>query len=547
MLWLFLLTVLLPWVCPAATQFGQSSSRQSSLVYPGRDGRLVYKPYTKEGDTIIDFSYCGYKRSEEPIPDVPVAVTLSPLPGKAEPDGAMAYPKGPDSYPQIQKALDQVAAKEPDATGFRGAVLLKKGTYYVNGGLVLDSGVVLRGEGDGEDGTVLIFRNPQGTGISAGKEVIINPTGDASRIKDKYVPAGSMSFQVDSAREVNPGDLIVITKTVNDDWIKVLGMDDIGQRTDGRKVKPWTVKSYQLKHVRQVTEVKGNKITLDVPLPQSFDEKFGGGSVQEVDLGGSSVLCGVENLRVVSNYDLSIKSMIRAKRGEYEADEENNLNTGISLKCINGWVRNCTIMHTSRQSVQMKSSRFTTVRDCKSMHPVSVISGARRYSFSNNDGAMSLVYNCYAEDGRHDYVTGSRESGPIAFVKSSALRANAPSETHHRWAAGVLFDNIEIKEGGGIAAANRGTAGSGQGWAGANVVIWNCKAPFIKVEDPPTPEQNFAIGCTATEKKGRYAGMQGDGFMESTDRAVKPDSLFVQQLIDRIGEEKAMQVLKAAN
>lgn len=351
-----------------------------------------------------------------------------------------------------------------------------------------------------------------------------------------------MSFKVDSARDFKPGDLIEITKTVNDDWIKELGMDRMTPKP-GRKIRQWKAAAYQLKHVRQVTEVSGNTITVDVPLPQSFDADFGGGSVQKVDLGGSSVLCGVENLRVVSNYDPTIKSMVRAPRGEYEADQDNNLETGVMLSCVDGWVRNCTVMHAAGSSFLMKSSRYVTVRDCKSLNPISVIRGGKRYSFSNSDGSLSLVYNCYAEDGRHDYVTGSRESGPIAFVKSSALRANATSETHHRWAAGVLFDRIELRDGGGIAAANRGAAGSGQGWAGANVVIWNCTALLIKVDDPPTSEQNFAIGCTATEKKGRYAGMQGDGFMESTDRPVKPDSLFEQQLIDRIGKEKAMQVL----
>src|SRR6056297_4328206 len=50
----------------------------SSLVYPVADGRLVYQPFTSKGDQIPDFSFCGYKRSEEPIPNVHVAVTVSP-------------------------------------------------------------------------------------------------------------------------------------------------------------------------------------------------------------------------------------------------------------------------------------------------------------------------------------------------------------------------------------------------------------------------------------------------------------------------------------
>ncbi len=56
----------------------------------------------------------------------------------------------------IQAAIDRVSALTPDANGFRGAVLLKKGVYLVEGSLYIRaSGVVLRGEGNGVDGTVL--------------------------------------------------------------------------------------------------------------------------------------------------------------------------------------------------------------------------------------------------------------------------------------------------------------------------------------------------------------------------------------------------------
>jgi hypothetical protein len=111
------------------TDLSSDQPASSSLVYFGNDGRLVYKPYTDKGDQILDFSICGYKRSEEPIPNVAVVATVNPLQGEAIPDGTMAYPKGPDSREHIQSALDKVASRQPDEDGFRGAVLLKKGTY----------------------------------------------------------------------------------------------------------------------------------------------------------------------------------------------------------------------------------------------------------------------------------------------------------------------------------------------------------------------------------------------------------------------------------
>jgi hypothetical protein len=89
------------------------------------------------------------------------------------------------------------------------------------------------------------------------------------------------------------------------------------------------------------------------------------------------------------------------------------------------------------------------------------------------------------------------------------------------------------------------------------------------VGDPQTPgENNFAIGYTGeileeynirrlyeantwagswgTAQEGAYYGFahMGTGYIESPDTPVKPDSLFVQQLIDRIGRAKATAVLK---
>jgi hypothetical protein len=132
------------------------------------DGTLSDQSHTNRGDRIIDFSYAGYQASEKPIPFVKAVVTLDSLPVKELQEGTLAYPQGPDSHARIQAALDQVAAMEPDENGFRGAVFLSKGTFYVNGGLTVGPGVVLRGEGQRGFGTQLIFNNPMQAGILMG-------------------------------------------------------------------------------------------------------------------------------------------------------------------------------------------------------------------------------------------------------------------------------------------------------------------------------------------------------------------------------------------
>jgi hypothetical protein len=104
--------------------------------------KLVYTP-DSSGNRIPDFSYCGYKASEDPIPEVPVKVVV---PFKA------GY-----STSRIQAAIDYKSKLPLDANGFRGAVLLLPGKHEVYRQLLIaDSGVVLRGNGIGEKGAYRI-------------------------------------------------------------------------------------------------------------------------------------------------------------------------------------------------------------------------------------------------------------------------------------------------------------------------------------------------------------------------------------------------------
>ena len=63
-------------------------------VHVTEDGKLVIYPYPN-GDRIPDFSFCGYKRSESPIPYVPAKVYVRPTEG--------------DATSLIQRAIDYVS------------------------------------------------------------------------------------------------------------------------------------------------------------------------------------------------------------------------------------------------------------------------------------------------------------------------------------------------------------------------------------------------------------------------------------------------------
>jgi hypothetical protein len=543
-------------------------SPYAPLVSVGEDGSLQYNPFSERGDHLLDWSYCGYMRSEQPIPDVPVVETLEPRDGEISQGGGMAYPKGPTSHTQIQAALDRVGALEPDANGLRGAVLLKRGIYFISEGLSIPSGVVLRGEGDGLNGSIIVANTSEAggdmvkLGTPGGK---ISSEGGAVRVLDDYVPTGSNQMTLEDVTPFAVGDYVGIRKTVNQQWIDDLGM---GQRLqhirggeEGLKKRPWKPESYRTEHIRQITAIIEKKIILDASLPESLAAEHGGGEVFKVSLDSLARQSGIEHLGLVSNYNTRVEDT--GKDADFQ-----NFKNGISVAgARDSWVRNCTVLHVIFAAVVTGDhSRHITVRDTKNLAPVGPKRGGRRYAFTVGGGSFHLFYNCFSEEGRHDFAGGSRTTGPFAFVKCTAIRGGQ-SEPHHRWGTGYLYDSVTTEDG-SLAAINRGDSGSGHGWAAANTLFWNCNAPNIVVFDPETDgENNFAIGYTGPDKgdyetggvwyantrsgywgtpqEGKYYGyaLMGSGYIESPDAPVEPASLFEQQLIDRIGREQAMAVL----
>ncbi len=174
-------------------------------------------------------------------------------------------------------------------------------------------------------------------------------------------------------------------------------------------------------------------------------------------------------------------------------------------------------------------AKFMTVQDCACIKPVSLITGGRRYPYSIN-GQYCLVQRCYSDHARHAQATGAKVCGPNVFLDCYAENTHSDTGPHHRWAVGILWDNLK---GGQFNAQDRGWMGTGHGWAGAQQVFWNCEASSICVQQPPTA-QNYAIGCKGKISKGSFKGRK-PGHYESHGKHVDPRSLYLKQLEDRLG------------
>lgn len=478
------------------------------------DGRLVYAPFSDRGDTVPDFSTCGYLGGGSPLPQVPVRLVV-------EPDGDQI-----DDLPRLQAAIDQVSALPP-REGVRGAVLLRRGRYYLSGSLRLAAaGVVLRGEGDGEDDTVLVAtrRAQHSLIVVSGEGAPAEVAGTRQPVTDAYVPVGSTHVTVADASGFRAGDTIIVHRPSTAEWIAVLGMDRIPERSEG--LRQWTPGSRDLPFQRVVTAVEGDRISFDAPLVNALQAEFGGGSVYRYEWPGRIEQVGVEHLRGESEFDPAVQ------RNGVASDEAHGWVLIQLNRCRDAWVRGVTSRWFGYSCVGIdRLASRVTVLDSSCLDPVSQVAGGRRYSFAVT-GSQNLVRRCFAREGRHDFVMHSVVAGPNVFVDCRAERARSDSGPHHRWATGTLYDNVRI-EGNDLDVEDRQWSGTGHGWAGAMMIFWNCAARRILCQQPPT-SQNFAIGCLGEKGRPHYVE-RPDGWWESHGVPVEPASLWRAQVIERFG------------
>lgn len=526
----------------------QADAANAKIVEPVNN-KLVYNPYNDKGDKLSDFSYAGFYGGEVRLPEsdkLPVAMTLSP-------SGT------DDDTKMLQDAIDKVYNESKDNR--MKIIKLKSGRYNINkDGINLKSGIVLSGEGQGPNGTILYATgktNYNVISIIGDKPVRVS---DEVPITDNYVRSGSKTVNVADASEFKVGDLVCIIHPSTEEWIKALKMKNMlgvyGDKTD------WKKNMVNIKTERKITAINGNEITFDYGMFIPYDRTYSESYMYKIDDSGRLENAGVENLRVQSYFNGDPYDLNHAKMAIY------------AQKCKNIFVRNITSKNMFNGVFGCRDyATQITVENCSALDPVSTIVGGNRYPFyADVDTERILFTGCYSYDGRHDYMAVKGTSGPVVFADSIADMANACSETHAGFATGVLFDNlyqITNDSKGYFALANRGLYGTdtSQGWTAAGCVAWNCLSNAIIVHKPPLSYQNFTVGVWGiynnekseqikqSELEGyqysayRHEGMEtgpdsafetkvgtsmiGDAYKESEFAPVKPRSIFKAQLSER--------------
>lgn len=519
--------------------FGQPSMYNlSQWVAEGKDGKLVYKT-TEKGDRIMDFSHAGYLGGGVAIPEVPVKITINPS------------TKGADQSDEIQTAVDSISKMKPE-NGFRGAVLLAAGRFVCSKPITIGkNGVVIRGSGSEMNGTTIRMmgnrhaafivgfqrKNNAGKGDDLDNEKDTDvkkvPAEFRTYMTDSYVGSGTNVFHVADAKGFLVGDRIRIDRPVTAVWISFMQMNKMTR--DGKK-SSWVSDGTIISQYREISHIAGNKITIKVPLADSFDSKFvnpPGVKVSKVPLLASVSQVGIENLHVQCS-----PLEIAYSKAPY---------SGVELFGSNCWIRN--IFFEETMNTINIAGNNNTIQHIKVFHTYPNLGASKPADFSFG-GTQNLVDRCEAIGGNTYFVwTSARNPGPNVVLNSTFKGHGSRLQPHQRWSTSILTDNCTILDG-GIDFMNRGIAGSGHGWTMGWGVAWNCIAKNYIIQNAPGIK-NWAIGCIGENWKipalFSTAPVMPDGEFDSPGKPVWPQSLYLAQLAERLGSESLKNIGYLAN
>lgn len=508
-------------------------AQDSLWVRYGQAGRLIYQ-MDHRGDRLLDYSAVGYKGGQ-PIPSVADVVDPSRF--------VQVSPITGDNRSRIQSAINQVAAMPLNEHGYRGVVQFAPGRYDISNTLQIGaSGVILRGAGDGSDvaaNTVLRSTSTYPINlIEVGNfDQYANDlftSGSPVNIVDEVVPAGVTSFRVASTAGFQVGDWINVKREPTQAWFDLVTSHFSPPDPSGENYE-WNTSEnrYTFQHERQITRIEGDRVFIHAPLSHSIDPLSNGTIERYTDRRVSNV--GIAQIRGDSVFNANETGVYS---GRVQFDDEDHADSFIRFfHAEDSWARGVTGEHLINSTVAISGpSIHITVEDAKSINPVSIVTGSRRYAFNMNGGQLNLMHDLEADSARHAFVNNSTfngfNRGPNVFYDGVSTNTFARSGPHARYSTGALYDNLSDDNG---FEARRAFSPIEHGWRGANTVIWNSESPVFQVTNPPGAN-NYLIGATGSTSSPNPSSAIVDSFgarIRFDDPENPLDSLYVAQKLEQ--------------
>ncbi|KAF9550869.1 hypothetical protein EC957_011416 [Mortierella hygrophila] len=534
-----------------------SKDPYSAIVYPttlrNPLSPLGYVAYNRQGDRIMDFSMVGWNEGNTELPDaikdVPVVERLFPRHG-ADKDADTG-----DDTERIQRALDRVGQKakvgvvQGKTVVPTGALALARGVYRISKPLkVRYSGILFRGDPAGGSRIVCQWES---TGpryaieIEGQKDKMLHDT--RVPVVSDYTPVGSFFLALDptyfSESTLAVGDQIMVTRVGNDRWVEDIGMDDFDSSKKG--VKPWKkMLAHMFRTIRSLDPHTGI-VRLDAPLPISIRRYYGGGWVTKYEDRKIRAV-GVQFLDLVfpKNVGRTTEEMLDEKgRGseDYRFSYEIFANYALRLDlAAHVYFSHITTAFFHNFISIGTGVHHVTLDSVVHSYPDDMLSGQSAFQLS---GQFVLIKNSLSQGSFHFFVDINHVPGPNVVHRSQATNIGKPHQPlpldfapgevgpHMKFCTGLLFDQVTTD--GSIQIVNRGDMGTGQGYSGANSVVWNSRAREGILTHRAQGFQNFVIGSEDFEAENRQP-WDSQGWKEHLGSEVLPGSLYLRQLADRL-------------
>ena len=277
------------------------------------------------------------------------------------------------------------------------------------------------------------------------------------------VEAGDEIIRVTSGRSLRPGQWVALTQALwpaasrrwsGGDWPAF----DPDQRPTGHD------RLFTLVYLRMVTDVDGDRIQLDAPLPWPMDPANNPIRLVAPDQGQARMLEDVG----LSGLSVSFEAADGPERPRGSAVVFEGVR--------NGWLHDVSIHNIRRTGVRITHSARVTVRNTLIRGMQDGGGGGWGYGFDVFAAQDILLHETVTEWLRHG-VTLSRL--PTSNVVVSGHRSIGSTmdgdDSHHSPVQQVLFDRHEGVRGAGLRMAYRGDKSNGAHETLASGVVWNAR------------------------------------------------------------------------
>ena len=470
--------------------------------------------------TLTDFSYAGYKFSNEALPDTSGWNVVRVRDHGARPDDSQSDNAG------IQRAINAAQnSNRPSIVQFEsGRYIINKRGSGVETIVISKSNIVLRGKGSGSSGTIIFceeeFLPPRANGTTPLGDwaFYFRSTGSSSKITDisREVKRGAFEITVASSSGLSVGQTILVRQQNKNNRAP----NGVSYRSTSL-TEQWTrtnTKGLVVREVHVIKSINGNRLRLENPILMNLPD------VSNTDIATLQTLenIGVESMRFTGNWTSYGETFIHHKPGDFTHDQ--GWSGLLFEKVSNSWITDCEFRDWN-EAVEFDQAAAMTISNCK-------FTGKRAHASFAAKQSTGLLFKNIEDRQNSIHGPGWQISSCGIVCTNYDLTKDQGIDLHGANPYANLFDRVD-----GVFDQN-GSSLSNYPNAGPYNTFWN----FVHDSNDGAKTLDFwdlssrklwtfanpiFVGLTST---GNKVTLRNAGKNESQGSRVYPPSLFDAQL-----------------